>query len=261
MQRSWAKTVSLIFWRSVSSTDYIGHAFGPNSIEAEDCYLRLDKDLGDLFRFLDKKVGKGQYLTFLSADHGAANASGYSEEHRLPGGSIGETALIHSLDSILNKSFGNNKFIIGFDNYQITLDNNLIDSVKADRKSIIKTLTDYLSKQEGVDRAFDLSELMTLPLAEVVRQKTINGYYPSRSGDVEVIFKPGYMGGSGKGTTHGAWNPYDAHVPLVWYGWNIKPGKTNHETYMTDIAPTISALLRIQMPSGAVGKPIEDLFH
>jgi hypothetical protein len=59
---------------------------------------------------------------------------------------------------------------------------------------------------------------------------------------------------SSTGTTHGLWNPYDAHIPLLWYGWGIKKGKTNRETYMTDIAPTIAALLHIQMPGGCIGK-------
>ncbi len=74
-----------------------------------------------------------------------------------------------------------------------------------------------------------------------------------------LFLKPGYMSGSGVGTTHGSWNPYDAHIPLLWYGWKIKPGKTNREVYMTDIAPTISSMLHIQMPSGCVGKVIEEV--
>ena len=86
-----------------------------------------------------------------------------------------------------------------------------------------------------------------------------NGYFPQRSGDIQFVLKPGYVDGNGKGTTHGLWNPYDAHIPLLWYGWGIKQGKTNRETYMTDIAPTVSALLHIQMPSGCVGKVIEEV--
>jgi arylsulfatase A-like enzyme len=87
-----------------------------------------------------------------------------------------------------------------------------------------------------------------------------NGYYPRRSGDVQLILKPGYIEAFGTtGTTHGLWNPYDAHIPLLWYGWGIKPGKTNKEVYMTDIAPTVAALLHIQMPSGSTGQPIEEV--
>ena len=88
---------------------------------------------------------------------------------------------------------------------------------------------------------------------------SLNSYYSQRSGDVQVIPMPNYFDGNKTGTTHGDWNPYDAHIPLVWYGWNIKPGRTHHEVHMTDIAPTLSALLDIQMPNGCVGKVIEQV--
>jgi arylsulfatase A-like enzyme len=87
-----------------------------------------------------------------------------------------------------------------------------------------------------------------------------NGYNPKRNGDIQIVLQPQYIEGySQTGTTHGLWSPYDAHIPLLWYGWGIKQGKTNRETYMTDIAPTLAALLHIQMPSGCVGKPIEEV--
>ena len=82
-----------------------------------------------------------------------------------------------------------------------------------------------------------------------------NGYYPRRSGDIQIILQTGMIDFFiTSGTTHGLWNPYDAHIPLLWYGWGVKQGKTNRETYMTDIAPTLAALLHIQMPSGTTRK-------
>ena len=86
-----------------------------------------------------------------------------------------------------------------------------------------------------------------------------NGYLPARSGDIQIVLKPGYVSGNGNGTSHGLWNPYDSHIPLLWYGWGICKGKTNRETYMTDIAATTAALLHIQMPSGCIGKVIEEV--
>lgn len=88
----------------------------------------------------------------------------------------------------------------------------------------------------------------------------INGYNPERSGDIQIILQPGWFEGSRKtGTTHGTWNPYDTHIPLLWYGWNITPGHTNRLVHMEDIAPTIAALLHIQMPNGNVGKVITEV--
>src|SRR5690625_7819801 len=78
----------------------------------------------------------------------------------------------------------------------------------------------------------------------------INGYNAQRGGDISIIFRPGWKGGSEQGATHGLWYPFDSHLPLVWMGWNVPHGYTNRRVEMTDIAPTIAAMLKIQMPSG-----------
>ena len=242
---------------SFSSTDYVGHVFGPNSIEVEDTYLRLDKDLGELFRSLDKKVGKNQYLLFISADHGVAHAPGFEKANNIPGGSIGD--IDKPLDSALKKQFGNFKFITANTNSQLYFNHRLLDSLRIDQEAFAKYIIDFISVREGIDQVVAISKVAGAPIIDAIKRRIINGYYPSRSGDIQIIYKPGWMGHGSTGTTHGSWNPYDTHIPLIWYGWNIKPGKTNRENYMTDIAPTIAALLHIQMPSGSVGKVIEEI--
>lgn len=244
---------------SFSSTDYVGHSYGPNSIEAEDTYLRLDKELGDLFQFLDTKVGKGQYLVFLSADHGVAHVPGFSRENKLPGDTTDDRRWNQEMSRGLKEKFGAEKLITSTYNYQISLNHNLMDSLKIDQEAVKKWLIDYLTKQPGIARAFALNTLSSTTLNSKVKDMIANGYYPRRSGDIQLVLQPGYIDGGATGTTHGAWNPYDSHIPLLFYGWNIKPGKTNRETYMTDIAPTVAGLLRIQMPSGTVGKVIEEV--
>ena len=118
----------------------------------------------------------------------------------------------------------------------------------------------FLSKQEAVARAFDLKQIGLVPLPGKIKEMIENGFFPARGGDVQIILKSNHMESfSSTGTTHGMWYPYDAHIPLLWYGWGIKAGKTNRETYMTDIAPTVAALLRIQMPGGTVGKVISEV--
>ncbi len=245
---------------SFSTADYIGHAFGPNSIEAEDGFLRLDKDLGDLFNYLDKNVGKNQYLVFLSADHGAAHAGGFSQNFKVPGGYVQYGLLERGVDSVLKKQFGNYKFLAASDNSQLYLDQQLIDSLKLSKSDMYKVVVDYLLKQPYVENAFAMEDLMKVSLPEHVRTQVINGYNRLRSGDIFYYFSPGYMSGGTSGTTHGAWNPYDAHIPLLWYGWNVKPGKINRETHMTDVSATLAAMLEIQMPSGCVGEVIEEVF-
>jgi predicted AlkP superfamily pyrophosphatase or phosphodiesterase len=244
---------------SFSSTDYVGHSFGPNSIEQEDDFLRLDTTFGNFFKFLDDKVGKGQYLVFLSADHGVAHVPGFMKENKLPGGVLADDRWNPELTKGLQERFGSNKLIIATMNYQVHLDHHLIDSMKLDEEVVKKYIIDFLGRQEGISRVFAINHIMEIPLTAKQRDMMINGYYPTRSGDIQIVVQPNWFDGGATGTTHSAWNPYDAHIPMVFYGWNIKPGKTNRETYMSDIAPTIAALLHIQMPNGTVGKAVEEV--
>ena len=249
---------------SLSSTDYVGHNFGPNSIETEDTYLRLDKDLGAFFNYLDEKIGVGQYTIFLSADHGVAHVPGFMKDNKLPGGVISEASLIKDMNAKLKGLFLLDKTVSGILNYQIHLNHAAIDSANADEKAITAWIIKYVQQNDAVSQVFALKDLAVTPLNAKLKDMLTNGYYPNRSGDIQIVLKPGYIEayGSGKsGTTHGLWNPYDAHIPLIWYVWRIKSGKTNRETYMTDIAATLAAMLRIQMPSGCIGQVVTEAFR
>jgi predicted AlkP superfamily pyrophosphatase or phosphodiesterase len=245
---------------SFSSPDYIGHTFGPNSIEAEDGFLRLDQDLGELFRFLDARVGAGQYVAFLSADHGVAQVPGFMRENRLPGATMDEVPYVREMQPLLKQQFGADKLILSSYNYQMHLDHRLMDSLKIDVKAVKDWIVAFLEKKESIARAFDIDEVMLEPMPVKAREMIANGYFPTRSGDVQFILKPHWIDGGTRGTTHGLWYPYDAHIPLLWYGWGIQTGKLNREVYMTDIAPTLAALLHIQMPGGCVGQVISEVF-
>ncbi len=244
---------------SFSSPDYIGHAFGPNSFEMMDDYVRLDMELGKFFSFLDSTVGKGQYTVFLTADHGVAHIPNFSIANNLPGGSFDDLKITGEMNAGLKTNFGKDNIVIGILNCQVVFNNDLITANNLDKESITKWVVTYLQKQESVAQVFKISDLMMFPLNERQKEMFVNGYYPSRSGEIQIIVKPGYVEGNGTGTSHGLWNPYDSHIPLLWYGWGIKYGSTNREIYMTDIAATVSALLHIQMPSGCIGKVIEEV--
>ncbi|WP_018612004.1 alkaline phosphatase PafA [Segetibacter koreensis] len=240
---------------SFSSTDYIGHAFGPNSIEAEDTYLRLDKDLASFLNYLDEKIGKGQYTVFLSADHGAAHVPAFSQENKMHGGVVTEANIESSLNEMIENRFKIKKGVAHITNYQIYLSPAIPPADEAEvKKAVIKQLLTFPSIAEAID----LQDVSATTMTGNIKTMITNGYNQKLSGDIQYIFKPQYFEGSGKGTTHGLWNPYDSHIPLLWYGWGIKKGKTNRETYMTDISATVAALLHIQMPSGCIGKVIEE---
>jgi hypothetical protein len=245
---------------SFSSPDYIGHSFGPNSIEAEDAMLRFDLSLGAFLDYLDQVVGKNQYVLFLTADHGAAHIPEFMQENKLPGGRVYTGKLMDRLNASLQRIYNIKKIILSDDNYQYSLDHAKLDSAGIPSADIINWLKKELATEPGIDRVFALNELNTVPLPASIRKAINLGYHPRRSGDVQVIFKPGFIDASNTtGTTHGLWNPYDTHIPLLWYGWGIKKGKTYRETTMSDIAPTLSSLLKIQMPSGNIGTTISEV--
>ncbi len=245
---------------SYSSPDYIGHTFGPNSIESEDGFLRLDKELGELLDFLDSKVGKGQYTVFLSADHGVLQVPEFLEENKIPAGRFFLSKITVKLNNDLKAKYNIANIVVSDENYQFHLNHPVLDSAKVDKEELIEWIISHLKDEPGIARLFPIEELNEVPLPGKIREMMNNGYYPRRNGDIQLILLPNYLDAWGiTGTTHGLWNPYDAHIPLLWYGWGIRQGKTNRETYMTDIAPTLAALLRIQMPNGNVGHVIQEV--
>lgn len=244
---------------SFSSPDILGHAFGPNSWEQLDDYIKLDETLGNLFDYLDTQVGKGQYTVFLTADHGVAHVAGFSKENKLPGGVSGSAAVLKNLHASLKNKFGADHILLDdVSNWQLILNKKVIDSAQLNTTVVKEFIIDFLLQQDAIAQAFDLKNISGTTLPAVLKLRVAEGYYPTRCGDIQMIMKPGYLDGA-KGTSHGLWNPYDSHIPLVWYGWGIKKGNSQKENYMTDIAPTVAALLHIQMPSGSVGQVIEEV--
>ncbi len=244
---------------SLSSTDYIGHVFAPNSVEIEDTYLRLDLDLTEFLNYLDKTIGEGNYLIFLTADHGVAHNPDFMKEHKLPGGNFEDKDLMKELNDTLKSLNRSVPQVMAIDNSQIYFNDN-DELIKSNGKGIFNDIiVSLLEKKSFISNAFDIEKVSTSTLPTVMVEMVKNSYYPKRSGDVMFIPIPGYLDGSKIGTTHGLWNPYDAHIPLVWYGKNIKSGRSHREVHMTDIAATLAALLDIQMPNGCVGKVIEEV--
>ena len=242
---------------SCSSTDYIGHQVGTHAIETEDTYLRLDKAIADFLSYLDAKVGKGNYLVFLSADHGAMNNARFLQDRRIPAGNWDDKAVAKQLNQVLSKTYANVGDIVKtVMNYQVFFNHDVINQHQLDFDKIKQTVLNVLKEDANVLYACDMQKVMTESIPEVVKYRIINGYNRERSGDVVVLLKPNYYAHGMKGTDHGAWNPYDTHIPLVFMGWGIKHGATTKPTYMTDIAPTIAALLHVQTPNGTVGQPI-----
>ncbi|TCD14739.1 alkaline phosphatase family protein [Pedobacter psychrodurus] len=244
---------------SCSSTDYIGHAYGPNSVEAEDTYLRLDKDFEEFFNYLDKKVGKGNYTIFLTADHGAAHVPGFMQENKLPSGVVSDRDIANKLNAYLNDKFKVNNVVLRSMNNQIIFDHDKTDKGDVSFDVIKSASVEFLKRLDGFQNAVDISKISQSTIQEIQKKMITNGYNARRSGDIYYVLDPNWFNGTNTGTTHGNWNPYDSHIPLVFMGWGIKAGASNKTHYMTDIAPTLAALLHIQMPNGNVGEPITEI--
>ena len=242
---------------SCSSTDYIGHQVGTHAIETEDTYLRLDKAIADFLAYLDSKVGKGNYLVFLSADHGAMDNAAFLQDRRIPAGSWDASATAKKLNHVLAKEYPEASDIVKtVMNYQVFFNRDVIKSKQLDFDNIKQTVVNVLKEDPSVLYACDMAKASTESIPEEVKSRIINGYNRERSGDVVIILKPNFYAHGMKGTDHGAWNSYDTHIPLVFMGWGIKHGATTKQTFMTDIAPTIAAMLHVQAPNGCVGKAI-----
>ena len=243
---------------SFSSTDYVGHMYGPQSIEVEDTYLRLDKDLGELLKFLDAWVGKTNVLIFLTADHGAVENPSYLSDMGIPAGNINSGKFVDSLKRSFTKKYGDS-LILAYENQEFYLDHAVISKKKLDLSEIENTITNYVLTIKGVSGTINTASFSNSNCPPDVTLKVRNGHLTKRSGDLYVHYEPSWIEFGSTGTTHGSPYPYDTHVPLLWYGWNVKPGSTSSPVEITDIVPTLSQLLDVQVPDGCTGKPIPNL--
>lgn len=249
---------------SFSSTDYITHQFGVHSEETEDAYRRLDADIERLLTALDEKVGTKNVLVFLTADHGGAETPRHLADLRISAGVFEESKLEQILEKTLETELAlTGNFIEEISNQQIWLNWHALDDLEIDPNRIAEVIIQHLQTLNGVNDAFTREELMAFPSEYPFASAYRNGIHPRRSGDILFTLDPGWHSDdllfAKGGTTHGSPYAYDTHVPLVWYGYRVPPGTTHSAVNITDIAPTLAALLRIIEPSGTTGKIIEPL--
>lgn len=252
---------------SYSSTDGAGHAVGPNAIEIQDMYLRLDRNIEDLLKTLDTKVGAGNYTLFLTADHGVADVAQFLKDNRVPAGYLDVPKLKADLDDHLQRYFPGKKIIEAISGGQVYFDQDVFhnDPKASGVELLIATqlTVNFLLKQPGIANAFSENEIRQAQFDEGgIKGMVVRGYHPKRCGDVVLVPEPGwYSAGQIQGTTHGSPYTYDTHVPIVFYGKGIKKGSSVRYHSITDIAPTVSVLLNIKFPSGCTGQPVEELFE
>ncbi|MEQ9288000.1 MAG: alkaline phosphatase family protein [Cyclobacteriaceae bacterium] len=247
---------------SFSSTDYVGHAFGPYSKEVEDTYVKLDKDLAELFKYLDENVGLYEYSVFLTADHAVAEIPKYLQGKNYPVEYFEYGSTKQSLNTLLVETFERDDLISSVSNNQIFLNKKVIREYGLDERQVKKVILDYLKEVYGIASAYDSNFLSSYSGSNKDIMMLAAGYNAHRSGDILMTLNPGWLGEGNKnsGTTHGSHYTYDTHVPMLFYGKDISVGSSVEYHTIADLAPTISMILNIKLPSGATGQPIDELF-
>lgn len=246
---------------SYSETDVIGHEWGTRGEHTDEAYLELDKDLARLLSALDEQVGNGNYLVFLAADHGGAHNWKFMQDHKLSAGPFVSDEMKERIYDELESDMGDVRGVIGdIMDYRIFLDWESIRSQGLITANIPHEIVWAMKAEKDVMFVSTFEDLATAALPPLLRDRALMGYYPGRSGDIIYIPKPNYYEygpwSSPVGTTHGEWNPYDAHIPMLFYGWHVPHGSSSRETHITDFAATICSMLHIQQPNACVGEAL-----
>ena len=250
---------------SISSTDAIGHATSTRGKENYEVYMQLDKDIAKFMHALDREVGKGNYLLFLTADHGAIHNGNFMNAHKLPGGGFSGRVASEAVNKQLSKTFGvEGKYIKWIADCRVYLDHDFILAQGLDECKVRKEAVRCLRQDPQFAYVVDYEDIANASVPAFLRERIINGYHRMRSGDLCLILQGSHMYGSVgpdyKGTSHGTCNPDDSHIPLLFMGWHVTKGSTSTPTFMTDIAPTVCAMLHIQMPDCCIGNAIQEVW-
>jgi predicted AlkP superfamily pyrophosphatase or phosphodiesterase len=253
---------------SFSSNDYVGHAVGPNAPEVRDMAIRTDQLLGKLFDLIDKGAGMNNTVVVLSADHGVAATPLHDEETHMPGGYVkGNPTEI--VEHALVANFGGGSWLIpGAGETSLYLNWKQVlrvkkpsgESLEEDDIYHVASSALLAAPDLHVARVYTREQLENGLFGDFIALAQMNGFNPKRSGDINIVFEPGYITGS-SGTSHFSPWAYDRHVPMLLMGPGIKPGRYDANVEVNDIAPTLATLLDIQTPSGSSGRVLPALTH
>ena len=244
---------------SFSSTDYVGHLTGPRSVETQDTYLRLDKTIADFLVFLDKTVGKENYLLFLTADHAGAENVNYLKDNKYAVNSIDPKDILKGLSKFSEATFGAN-LVLNYSNFNLYLNKEIIKNKGLDLTNVKRAFKEYFMTQNQIKRAYSEEDILASTGNDYYLNFISKGYDPAQNGDIVILDKPGYIEYKGTGTSHGTPYSYDTHVPALFYGWHVKQGKSHDRKVITQIIPTIAQLIKIPFPNGTEAEVLLELF-
>ena len=243
---------------SVSNTDMCAHYYGVHAPKVDSIYWQLDKELAHFIEVLDRRIGRDNYLLFLSADHGGTWSYNRMTEHGLPSGCWHNPDAIIEANKRLKQQFGVDSLLKAEMEYTFYLNHEVINATGLDYDQVMRAACKALEEPEEIQWALDVANLDSYPIPTILKERIKLGYFPGRSGEIYVVPRTGVYAGKTEwaGSNHGTWSQSDSHIPLIFMGWHITPGETSRLTHMTDIAATVCAMLHIQAPNGCIGTPI-----
>ena len=252
---------------SFSSNDYVGHRVGPDAPEVRDMAIRTDQVLAKLFHLIDEKIGLHNVIIVLSADHGVASTGAQDAATKMPGGYVAASEIEDAAQSALVKRFGKANWLIpNASEYGLCFDTQTLENAKTvDGKAVTDQELFKVVKQTllsmpnlHVSRVYSREQLENGVEGDFIATAEMNGYYPRNSPDLAIVLEPGYARGT-SGATHFSPYAYDRHVPVLFMGPGIKPGRYDQTITPNDIAPTLATMLDIQTPSGSSGRVLTEL--
>lgn len=245
-----------------SSTDYIGHRFGPSSYEMADAIFWLDKEIGELMSYLVDSIGKMNVLVYFTASHGISEIPAILEGAKIPSGYFNHVQAMSLLKSYMRALYGDGEWVKGYSERQIFLNRTLIEDSRLQLEEVQKKVARFIVQFSGVASAYPYSAFEVNDFGEGNLKRVINNFSPQRSGDVIITFYPGWVETvDDHVTNHNSPYEYDAHVPLIWYGWSIDRALVTRKVNLTDVAPSLSSILKVPFPNACTGQPLFELFR
>jgi predicted AlkP superfamily pyrophosphatase or phosphodiesterase len=245
-----------------SSTDYIGHRFGPSSVEMGDAILRLDDEIRNLLTYLIDSIGKKNVLIYFTSAHGISEIPAVLQNNRIPAGYFKQNQALQLLRSYLNAVYGEGDWVKGYSERQIFLNRTLIEDARLSLEEVQKKVARFIVQFTGVAAAYPYSAFEANDFGNGNLKRIINNFNPQRSGDVIITLNPGWVENEGDYVSnHNSPYEYDSHVPLIWYGWTVNRSTVTRKVNMTDISATLSSLCKVPYPNACSGEPMFELFR
>jgi arylsulfatase A-like enzyme len=245
---------------SFSANDYVGHSVGPDDPQVHDISLRTDKLLEKFLLYIDSKIGLDNVLMVLTADHGVSPLPELNRQRKMPGGRFSEGILFSTITKALTDKFGEGKWIVGNAGPIPYFNRELIAGKKLTESDVQKVAAEAVRAMPNVFRVYTREQLITgQTVDDRFSTRVRNGFYAARSGDL-VMLPEAYWIFEARGASHGSAFNYDTHVPVIFMGAGIVPGRYDGAVAVNDIAPTLAAMLEIEIPSGAVGRVLSEMF-